>query len=917
MDRSLRPSKRVRYDDSLLFQADGAPSDDDGIAMASDGKSRDRLTGETNAKLDKTMRTFVEELFIVQRSRPDIRAFQDLRDKLIEGKDSIALRSQILLEVVKATCPKTSLQDSDWAAFASSVLRDETETKQRKEPAAKKTDRLRTCNLATITALWSLELVDHYCWGSLSHAAMRLLRQCATKFPDFATDFLPHANAVLLARHRASLLEAKVKRIGESHVDSAHSSANVSSLNTQDIRMLAGWNTGDAVMAYGSSVYVHQMAGEQAHWLADSAGAVMTEQGKTLKELKPDHFPLYLLTVDAYGLLVPRGTGSLAPDCFEPPSPISPTLDTAVDAGTSATQHTNSLGLDGSRSTHPSRSLSRSEPATDDTASVIGTSSEPSDAPTPETNLLPRSSSPVDTESEPGSRASTVLGDSPSSPSETQLLPSTRSPSGSVSSTGPSAIVPLPGDESSATTSHHLTQNETYSANSEGDTMSSTIEESRFGTRTYSPPLEEHIWNSHREILENYRSVIHRDSSLSPQHAARARWLSHTTPMAKIFTCGLSSGSAVTEAEADVLYYSSEQFLVHAREGKIFQLPVVIKEAFADQGFHTVDTFKTILLDSYGGKKLDVRNLYHAGTKPTYTATLVRALDGKDNVRTGYNALNLRDIARPYRPLFTMLPRYRLLETLTENVGNNSGKDVQSRPVDIASCISFNILGLAGAFSGAHLDSLGGTWVRNLDGLKLWMITPRSGIDQILRELAIEGDSWDPRGQERMLILEPGDVLLMPPGVPVVHAVHSPQTSLMSGGMLWDSLSIVPTLKLVHHIAVNQQSTNEAIAYQLPEILDALEKLVKKDTTRFQGLQQGALFWTQFTDTLKALRKLGCDCSSAAQECPCSKGGRRCTSLCAGHPRLPPQHGRNSGGTTFECMLEEPNSGANCLCTSG
>lgn len=31
------------------------------------------------------------------------------------------------------------------------------------------------------------------------------------------------------------------------------------------------------------------------------------------------------------------------------------------------------------------------------------------------------------------------------------------------------------------------------------------------------------------------------------------------------------------------------------------------------------------------------------------------------------------------------------------------------------------------------------------------MVTPRSGIDQILREVANEGDLWDPRGQERIL----------------------------------------------------------------------------------------------------------------------------------------------------------------------
>ncbi|KAK5111418.1 hypothetical protein LTR85_012148 [Meristemomyces frigidus] len=56
------------------------------------------------------------------------------------------------------------------------------------------------------------------------------------------------------------------------------------------------------------------------------------------------------------------------------------------------------------------------------------------------------------------------------------------------------------------------------------------------------------------------------------------------------------------------------------------------------------------------------------------------------------------------------------------------------------SCIAFNILGLKGAFSGAHMDALSGTWVRNLGRLKLWMIIPERLMSEHWDEFSEAGD---------------------------------------------------------------------------------------------------------------------------------------------------------------------------------
>lgn len=63
----------------------------------------------------------------------------------------------------------------------------------------------------------------------------------------------------------------------------------------------------------------------------------------------------------------------------------------------------------------------------------------------------------------------------------------------------------------------------------------------------------------------------------------------------------------------------------------------------------------------------------------------------------------------------------------------------------------------------------------------------------------------------------------------------SPRTYLMSGRMPWDELDILFILRSLLRIGENQQVANEAVAYQLPEIINALKDLVVYDSSRFCG----------------------------------------------------------------------------------
>ncbi|KAK3623928.1 hypothetical protein LTR22_024178, partial [Elasticomyces elasticus] len=134
-------------------------------------------------------------------------------------------------------------------------------------------------------------------------------------------------------------------------------------------------------------------------------------------------------------------------------------------------------------------------------------------------------------------------------------------------------------------------------------------------------------------------------------------------------------------------------------------------------------------------------------------------------------------------PLDTILPSFRLLETLTERLQGNVGTKKHLLHL-ISVCTLASTIWLRRARSGSQVNALCGTWVRNLKGLKYWVIVSEAAMAPDWEALATEGDNWLPGEIERLIILEGDDVLLMPPDPPIVHAVHTPVSYLMEGGLL-------------------------------------------------------------------------------------------------------------------------------------
>ncbi|KAK3065753.1 hypothetical protein LTR53_018071, partial [Teratosphaeriaceae sp. CCFEE 6253] len=212
------------------------------------------------------------------------------------------------------------------------------------------------------------------------------------------------------------------------------------------------------------------------------------------------------------------------------------------------------------------------------------------------------------------------------------------------------------------------------------------------------------------------------------------------------------------------------------------------------------------------------------------------------------NGLDIAPWACADKPLLTHFLRYRLLDSLVREL-RPLGKQTLSTPFDVQGCLLFDLLGFPGAFSGAHMDCLNGTWIRTLFGSKIWMIVPPSSMsDEDWSEFANQGDQWDPKGKGRAVFLDPGNVLFMPPGVPLIHAVLTTDTCVQEGGMVWDTQNILPVLRNLFWLANNQAATNEAYPHQLYAVIGKLKDVVLDKPEKFARNMPLTAFLEEFKD---------------------------------------------------------------------
>ncbi|KAK3635520.1 hypothetical protein LTR56_014687 [Elasticomyces elasticus] len=267
--------------------------------------------------------------------------------------------------------------------------------------------------------------------------------------------------------------------------------------------------------------------------------------------------------------------------------------------------------------------------------------------------------------------------------------------------------------------------------------------------------------------------------------------------------------SSCGKDEAEVWCFDAESLRRYAESEEILDRPLIIKESFRDS--FDITRCKRIIQDRLT-RKLEV---YDPCTGEIVAKESGDILAQLNNPTQAYNTLKIKPWANADKPLLTMLPRYSLLDVLHDRLRSPS-IGASSMPLDAAGHVSFDLLDFTGAFSGAHVGSLVGTWVRTLFGSRVWMFVPPLHMsDQDWEELARQGGTWDPTGKARAVLLEKDDVFFMPPGLLFPHAVFTAETSMMEGGMVWDEQNVLAILSGLHWIAEHQVFTDEPIANHL------------------------------------------------------------------------------------------------------
>lgn len=303
--------------------------------------------------------------------------------------------------------------------------------------------------------------------------------------------------------------------------------------------------------------------------------------------------------------------------------------------------------------------------------------------------------------------------------------------------------------------------------------------------------------------LQHWAEVAYSTEAQAP-HPVLKQWLN---PVRYASICTVADSGATMFANAgkyDVLKLTWDDFKRQVSERKVFETPLLIEEVFADADEFSASSYAELLERTFAGMEINVR---HHQSEPqalpiSEAAQLIRT-PSNTVLPNAPNFLDLDSWTNAINPGLTRLSRFRLLDRIVRRAkaiySKQTGKRTFSTPFDVDNSQSFEILGLRGAFSGAHMDALGGTWLRNLFGTKLWMIVPQYLMqNEDWAAFGREEASWNPGTKSRAIILRPGDVFFMPPGARVIHAVLTLETSLMDGGMVWDDETLLPLLRTLH-----------------------------------------------------------------------------------------------------------------------
>jgi hypothetical protein len=809
------------------------------------------------AELDSQTEMLVDQLHDAWNTNAKSSCYVSLRDQILTRREQVDTCVITLKAVVSVACPeiaaKERYSDPRWEElFALAETIDsgseekESSTSGNRRRTYNETNRIR--NLAVVSALWSPRVVRQYGWNTAAQGQMKLLRACAIKYPHFSKQFCPRLNRVLLDRHCEAINFGRLKTVNEAPLQ-IH----------RDLHILA----------LESAIPNPTL---EDLWISSTDGAVPIDQtGRLLKDLRPNHVHKYLLCKDSFGMLVARGEyheSLVAVEQLLSPLKTPPSYDyyfadndifaawpdSAVSTAQTLAPQSVDLQWDSLTSSFaPDNPGFEFEHAQNDPFTLHYDELEPTNLSYDSVRVTRNAFEDfiLDTASaleltEQHSAVDTTL-------SSKATRKRRRSSRDNDSNRQPRALPPQ-------FTMHKILGPRSYIAPSNSHKqglLDSDLEESRLyvgGSVTNGDgrvTLEEDLHKRYHQLLSSH--LEKQRDGVGEQRRMRSQWLSSKTKLARIWsvsaTSGLLPGSAASKADADVLYYPADDFIKAAQSGEVFKQPIIIKEAFTDAGMHDYQHFASLLDDaSNSDEQVDVRCLDLTDPMIGPLNEFTGYLQSRPHLEKDTYASTARSVVKCHRPLFTMLKRFRLLESLSEGFND-------SRPSTMlkAMSVSFNIVSFPGAFSGAYVDALAGSWQRNLHGVKFLMIVPASKIppDELSGMMEI-GNKWLPQGRQRLIVLEENDVLFIPPGLRLVQAWHTPVTCLTEQGMLWDDLSILPIMESIGWSYEHGLIGNDRVTPQLHRVVASLERLIAEQPDRFRASMPCDQFKSRFREAVEA-----------------------------------------------------------------
>jgi hypothetical protein len=670
-------------------------------------------------------------------------------------------------------------------------------------------------NLAVVSALWSPALVRYYGWNTAAQGCMRLLKTCALRYPNFSRQFRPYLNRVLLDRHCQAIVTGRLKNLNEAPLQ-YYRDLNI---------VIAGGVIPDLEV--------------EEKWVTTFDGTVPVDSdGRLLKDLRPYHVHQYLLRHDRYGMLVTRGDYQDVPTAMHQQSDFShasPVYEEMFTQDNSTIAHVPDITFS------PMFTPSGVNEVFDNSA--FNHQDEP-------LNHHPDEVSTITFPSDDTIGLALNVDEVPTAENITSSDLSDRDHAENDNTSDLGRGIERNNRRQSQ---EEVVTSVTRTAKETPTTAGLTNPYSEMSILSESPKtIEDELHNRYDQMLSTYIQQLSDEAVPGyAQRRARSQWLTQDTRLARIWSIsqsgGMLPGSAPSKADCDILYCSVDDMLEAARSGEVFQKPMVIKESFSDAGMHNYERFLSLLEDAFNSEEqAEVRciNIEEPMCEALGQFTAYLRSHPKDT--NGFWMSTSRSVASCHRPLFTMLTRFRLLESVTAGLQDNRF-NLASPPLGMTMSVNSNTISFPGSFSGAYVNTAAGSWQRNLSGIQLWVFVPEEAVDPSdFAGLANGENDWLPLGRHRLVVLEENDVLFVPPGLRLVQAWHTPVTCLTEQGLLWDDLSVLPILESMHVGHEHQAAHEGRNAQQLSRMISNLDCLIREQPDRFRKCMARDEFLVRF-----------------------------------------------------------------------